>query len=128
MHQEALASPPAEALVARRTICLPAQANPAAEHTVSPGNVRVQLNSALEELLRDESRVVLLGEDLHDPYGGAFKVTANLSTRFPGRVISTPISEAAVAGTGIGLALEGYLPVIEVMFADFVTLSMDQIL
>jgi 2-oxoisovalerate dehydrogenase E1 component len=127
VHQQALASPPADALVAQKTICLPAQANLAAEHTVSPGNVRLQLNSALEELLCDDSKVVLLGEDLHDPYGGAFKVTANLSTRFPGRVISTPISEAAVAGTGIGLALEGYLPVVEVMFADFVTLSMDQI-
>jgi 2-oxoisovalerate dehydrogenase E1 component len=103
------------------------QSNASARHAVSPGNVRLQLNSALEELLRDDPRVVMLGEDLHDPYGGAFKVTANLSTRFPERVISTPISEAGVAGAAIGLALEGYLPVVEVMFADFVTLSMDQI-
>lgn len=127
MHQQALASPPTEVLVAEKTICLPAQSNGAAGHIAPAGNVRLQLNSALEELLRDDSRVVLLGEDLHDPYGGAFKVTANLSTRFPGRVISTPISEAGVTGTGIGLALEGYLPVIEVMFADFITLTMDQI-
>jgi 2-oxoisovalerate dehydrogenase E1 component len=127
VHQQALASPPAEALVAKTTICFPAESHPAADHAPLAGNVRLQLNAALEELLRDDSRVVLLGEDLHDPYGGAFKVTANLSTRFPGRVISTPISEAAVAGAGIGLALEGYLPVVEVMFADFVTLSMDQI-
>ncbi|PYT02584.1 MAG: 2-oxoglutarate dehydrogenase [Acidobacteria bacterium] len=126
-HQQALASPPAEVLVAEKTICLPAQSNPAAGHTAPAGNVRLQLNSALEELLRDDPRVVLLGEDLHDPYGGAFKVTANLSTRFPGRVISTPISEAAVTGAGIGLALEGCLPIVEVMFADFITLAMDQI-
>jgi 2-oxoisovalerate dehydrogenase E1 component len=127
VHREALASPPADRLVAARTICIPAQSHPAAEHTASVGNVRSQLNSALEELLRDDPRVVLLGEDMHDPYGGAFKVTANLSTRYPGRVISTPISEAATAGAGIGMALEGCLPVVEVMFADFVTLSMDQI-
>jgi 2-oxoisovalerate dehydrogenase E1 component len=71
--------------------------------------------------------VILLGEDLHDPYGGAFKVTAGLSTEFPERVISTPISEAGVVGSGIGLAMQGYLPVVEIMFADFVTLAFDQI-
>ena len=89
--------------------------------------MRLQLNSALRELLRDEPRTILLGEDLQDPYGGAFKVTAGLSTDYPGRVISTPISEAAVVGTGIGLALSGYRPVVEIMFADFVTLCMDQL-
>src|SRR5439155_5495925 len=71
--------------------------------------------------------VLLLGEDLHDPYGGAFKVTQGLSTDFPGRVISTPISEAGVTGASIGLALAGFKPVTEVMFADFLTLCMDQI-
>jgi 2-oxoisovalerate dehydrogenase E1 component len=71
--------------------------------------------------------VLLLGEDLHDPYGGAFKVSTALSTQFPDRVLSTPISEAAVIGTGIGLALAGYRPIAEVMFADFVSLGMDQL-
>jgi 2-oxoisovalerate dehydrogenase E1 component len=91
-------------------------------------NVRASLNSALRHLLSNHSDVVLLGEDLHDPYGGAFKVTAGLSTEFPGRVISTPISEAAIVGAGIGLALSGWRPVVEVMFADFLSLAMDQIL
>ena len=77
-------------------------------------------------LTRDE-RVILLGEDLHDPYGGAFKVTAGLSTEFAGRVISTPIGEAGLVGASIGLALAGYRPVAEIMFADFITLAMDQI-
>ena len=71
--------------------------------------------------------VMVLGEDLHDPYGGAFKVTTGLSTEFPGRVISTPISEAGIVGSAIGLALAGFRPVVEIMFADFVTLAMDQI-
>jgi 2-oxoisovalerate dehydrogenase E1 component len=64
---------------------------------------------------------------LHDPYGGAFKVTAGLSERFKGRVISTPISEAGITGAGIGLAMAGKKPIVEIMFADFLTLCMDQI-
>jgi 2-oxoisovalerate dehydrogenase E1 component len=90
-------------------------------------NVRVALNRALRDLLVHDSRVVLLGEDLHEPYGGAFKVTAGLSGDFAGRVISTPISEAGIVGAGIGLAMEGARPVVEIMFADFLTLCMDQI-
>jgi 2-oxoisovalerate dehydrogenase E1 component len=85
------------------------------------------LNSALRALLRERAEVILLGEDLHDPYGGAFKVTAGLSTEFAGRVISTPISEAGIVGAGIGLALAGWRPIVEIMFADFLTLAMDQI-
>ena len=94
---------------------------------VSGANVRQRLNAALRHLLESVPEAIVLGEDLHDPYGGAFKVTQGLSTDFPGRVISTPISEAGVAGASIGLALAGYRPVTEVMFADFLTLAMDQI-
>ncbi len=89
--------------------------------------VRQSLNSALRHLLETDSRTLLIGEDLHDPYGGAFKVTQGLSTGFPGRVISTPISEAGITGATIGLSLDGYLPVMEVMFADFLSLCMDQL-
>ena len=78
-------------------------------------------------MLEASPKAILLGEDLHDPYGGAFKVTAGLSTEFPERVISTPISEAGVVGAAIGLAMHGYLPVVEIMFADFITLAFDQI-
>jgi 2-oxoisovalerate dehydrogenase E1 component len=95
--------------------------------TPASSNVRQSLNGSLRSMLRSRADVIVLGEDLHDPYGGAFKVTAGLSTEFPGRVISTPISEAGVVGAGIGLALAGYRPIVEIMFADFVTLAMDQI-
>lgn len=91
------------------------------------GNVRLALNSALRCLLAHTEDVLLLGEDLHEPYGGAFKVTAGLSAEFPGRVISTPISEAGITGAGIGLALAGRRTIVEIMFADFLTLCMDQI-
>ncbi len=90
-------------------------------------NVRLALNDALQKLLEHDKNVVLLGEDLHDPYGGAFKVTAGLSEKYKGRVISTPISEAGITGAGIGLAMAGKKPIVEIMFADFLTLCMDQI-
>jgi 2-oxoisovalerate dehydrogenase E1 component len=104
----------------------PANCTPAAP-AASGGNIRSALNGALRQMLLSDPRVVVLGEDLHDPYGGAFKVTAGLSTEFPDRVISTPICEAGIVGCGIGLALAGMRPIVEIMFADFVTLAMDQI-
>lgn len=90
-------------------------------------NVRLAINDALNKLLEHDKKVVILGEDLHDPYGGAFKVTAGLSEKYKGRVISTPISEAGITGAGIGLAMAGKKPIVEIMFADFLTLCMDQI-
>ncbi len=102
--------------------------NDAAGHTSPPGStVRAALNAALDRLLTEDARTILLGEDLHDPYGGAFKVTAGLSTRYPDRVISMPISEGVLTGSAIGLALAGRRPIAEVMFADFLTLCADQI-
>lgn len=82
---------------------------------------------ALRTALNEDDRVILLGEDLVDPYGGAFKVTRGLSTEFPGRVRSTPISEGAIVGLSAGLALSGYRPIAEIMFGDFMTLCFDQI-
>lgn len=85
------------------------------------------LNQALHGLLEREPRAYLLGEDVADPYGGAFKVTRGLSTRFPERVLSTPISEGAVTGVAGGLALTGDTAVVEIMFGDFVALAFDQL-
>lgn len=81
---------------------------------------------ALDEALRQRPEVVVLGEDIESPYGGAFKCTDGLSTRYPDRVLNTPISEAAITGLGNGLALSGLLPVVEIMFGDFMTLTADQ--
>jgi 2-oxoisovalerate dehydrogenase E1 component len=125
--RSAEAQPPARRLPARTSI-FAASTDHAPPLTLPPARtVRASLNAALDRLLQTCPEVILLGEDLHDPYGGAFKVTAGLGTRFPGRVLSMPISEAAIVGAGIGLALAGYRPVVEIMFADFVTLAMDQI-
>lgn len=71
-------------------------------------------------------RVVMIGEDVESPYGGAFKCSQDLSATYAGRVRNTPISELSIVGVGVGLALAGYKPVVEIMFGDFVTLAMDQ--
>ncbi len=86
------------------------------------------LNQGLHRALAADERVLVLGEDLLDPYGGAFKVTRGLSSAYPDRVLSTPISEAALVGTAAGMALRGLRPVVEIMFADFLTLAADQII
>ncbi len=87
-----------------------------------------ELNLALHSLLAEDKRVVVLGEDIADPYGGAFKVTRGLSTAFASRVFSTPIAENAIVGLATGAALGGLRPVAEMMFADFVTLAVDQLI
>ncbi len=86
------------------------------------------LNRALHEIMAGDERVHVLGEDVSDPYGGAFKVTKGLSTKFPDRVLATPISEAAITGFATGMAMRGLRPVLEIMFGDFVTLCADQII
>jgi pyruvate/2-oxoglutarate/acetoin dehydrogenase E1 component len=86
-----------------------------------------RLNSALHAAMEKDEHVYVLGEDILDPYGGAFKVTRGLSTKFPNRVLTTPISEAAIVGVSNGMALRGLRPVAEIMFGDFVTLTADQL-
>jgi pyruvate dehydrogenase E1 component beta subunit len=85
------------------------------------------LNEALHEEMSRDALVFVMGEDV-GKMGGLFKVTKDLLEHFgPQRVIDTPISEAAIAGAGVGSALVGARPVIEFQFLDFMTLAMDQI-
>ena len=86
------------------------------------------INNTLKTIMRENQNVYIIGEDLLDPYGGAFKVTSGLSTEFPERVITTPISEPAIVGLAGGMALRGLLPIVEIMFGDFITLATDQII
>jgi pyruvate/2-oxoglutarate/acetoin dehydrogenase E1 component len=90
-------------------------------------SVLESLNSALHQAFKDNPNVYLLGEDILDPYGGAFKVTRGLSTNFPDRVLTTPISEAGIVGVAAGMAMRGMHPVVEIMFGDFITLAADQL-
>jgi 2-oxoisovalerate dehydrogenase E1 component len=86
------------------------------------------LNETFKELMRQHPQTLFIGEDVKSPYGGAFKVSQGLSDLFPDRVLNTPISESAIVGIGCGLAMEGYNPFVEIMFGDFMSLTLDQIL
>ncbi|HMN41699.1 MAG TPA: thiamine pyrophosphate-dependent enzyme [Phycisphaerales bacterium] len=84
------------------------------------------VRKGLEQGLTDHPNLVIIGEDIESPYGGAFKCTQGLSAKWPDRVRNTPISEHAIAGIGNGLAMRAMIPVVEIMFGDFMTLCMDQ--
>jgi len=80
----------------------------------------------LNHLLVDPS-VTLYGEDIEDPKGDVFGVTRGLSTRFPGRVMNSPLSESTIIGSSIGRALTGQRPVAFLQFADFMPTAYNQI-
>ncbi|MCV7194491.1 alpha-ketoacid dehydrogenase subunit beta [Mycolicibacterium brumae] len=86
------------------------------------------LGSALDDALGRDDSVILLGEDIADPSGGVFKVSAGLSSKYgTDRVRATPISEQAIIGAAIGAAIGGMKPVAEIMLMDFLAVCMDQV-
>ena len=78
-----------------------------------------------EEMARDES-VFVMGEDVIT-HGGPYKVTDGVAEKFPGRIFETPIAEAGIVGLGVGAAMAGMNPVIEIMYLDFITCAMDEV-
>jgi pyruvate dehydrogenase E1 component beta subunit len=91
-------------------------------------NMVEAINLALmEEMARDE-RIIILGEDV-GRLGGVFRVTDGLQTKYgPERVVDTPLAEAAIVGTALGLALGGFKPVPEIQFMGFLPPALDQII
>ena len=84
------------------------------------------VKEALSEELRRDPRVFVMGEDVAEA-GTAFKVLGGLVKEFgPERVLDTPISEAGFTGIGVGAAMTGMRPVVDIMFGDFIGLTMDQ--
>jgi acetoin:2,6-dichlorophenolindophenol oxidoreductase subunit beta len=84
------------------------------------------INGALHAAMRDDERVIVLGEDVAE--GGPFTATAGLAEAFgTRRVLNTPISEAAICGVAVGAAQSGLRPVLEIMYVDFLTLALDQL-
>jgi acetoin:2,6-dichlorophenolindophenol oxidoreductase subunit beta len=84
------------------------------------------INAALSEAMRADPRVIVIGEDVAE--GGPYTATAGLAEEFGvERVLNTPISESAVCGVAIGAAQSGLRPVVEIMFIDFITLALDQL-
>ena len=78
------------------------------------------VRQALTEMMEEDERVYVLGEDVGGRYGGAFGVTRGLTKRFgDGRCLNTPLAESAIVGCAVGSALSGFRPVVEMQFADF---------
>jgi len=132
-HADAQASAEvgAEAAAAEHTDETTEHAEPASDTAPEP---RIQslpmvkaLNAGLRRALADDPKVILLGEDI-GPLGGVFRVTEGLQKEFgPQRVVDTPLAEAGIIGTAIGLAMRGYRPVVEIQFNGFVFPGFDQI-
>lgn len=84
------------------------------------------IREAQARALADDPRVFIYGQDV-GAFGGAFKATKGLAAEFPGRVIDAPISEDAIVGLAVGAAIEGMRPIVEMQFADFSTVGLNQI-
>lgn len=87
-----------------------------------------EINNAFHKIFDSNSEAVFLGEDIRDPYGGAFKATKGLSDKHNKRVLNMPISEPAITGISLGCSTTGRLTYAEIMFGDFLALAFDQIL
>src|SRR5208337_4602910 len=103
------------------------------DRRVNPGagtmktSYRTAVHDALRDALRDDPRVVLMGEDV-GRYGGTYAASKGLLEEFgPERVRDTPLSESTFVGTGIGAALGGLRPIVEVMTVNFSLLALDQV-
>ena len=90
----------------------------------------IPMNQAIREALHEEmardSSIFVLGEDVI-AHGGPYAVTRGIAEQFPDRIRQTPISEAAIVGTAVGAALCGLRPVAEIMYVDFITCAMDEV-
>ncbi len=87
----------------------------------------VNLRAGLDQLL-SRGNAFIIGEDIQEPYGGAFKVTKGLSEKYPENIIGTPMCEQGFTGMAVGMALQGCYVVVEIMFGDFITLACDQLI
>ena len=88
---------------------------------------REALRMALQESMREDSTIIVMGEDV-GRYGGAYGVTKGMIEEFgEKRILDTPISEEGIVGSAVGSAMTGLRPVVELMYVDFVMLAMDQL-
>ncbi len=85
------------------------------------------IREAQDRALAEDPAVFIYGQDVAE-FGGAFKATRGLCDKYPGRVMNAPISEDAMVGTAIGAAIEGMRPIVEMQFADFSSVGLNQII
>lgn len=81
----------------------------------------------MDDLIKERD-CFFIGEDIQEPYGGAFKVTKGLSEKYPKNIVPVPMSEQGFTGLGIGMAMYGCYVSVEIMFGDFITLAADQMI
>jgi pyruvate dehydrogenase E1 component beta subunit len=93
---------------------------------MSKMNMRDALREALHEEMERDETIIVLGEDVI-AHGGPYAVTRGIYEKFPKRIRQTPISEAGIVGTALGAALCGMRPVAEIMYVDFITCAMDEV-
>lgn len=85
------------------------------------------VNQVFKEGLKKDEDYVFFGEDIEDPKGGVFRLTADLSDAYPDRVCNSPLAEATIAGVAVGMSCYGLKPVFEIQFVDFVGPAWSQI-
>ncbi|WP_405110972.1 transketolase C-terminal domain-containing protein [Paenibacillus sp. FSL K6-1217] len=90
--------------------------------------INENLRNAIHQLMCEDEAIIVIGEDVREPYGGAFKINKGFSDDFPDRVIGTPISEEGFVNMASGMAIMGLKPIVDMMFSDFTTLSFDPLL
>ena len=127
-----LADPPEPGTAASRVYARPPRPRPAPESPTAAvvggveHNVLDTVRQTLHDLMATDERVVVMGEDVA-VLGGVFRATKGLSEAFgESRVIDTPLAESSIVGIGVGLALAGMRPVVEIQFADFMHSTFDQ--
>jgi 2-oxoisovalerate dehydrogenase E1 component len=92
-----------------------------------PTTMVAAFNRTLHAAMETFDNIIMFGEDIEDPKGGVFGFTKGLSTKYPDRVRNSPLAEATIVGTAVGLAATGYRPVFEIQFIDFITPGFHQL-
>ena len=102
---------------------------PAEAPPIQPGRQTMvsSINTVFRKALENDPHVVFFGEDLEDPKGGVFGLTKGLSTAFPNQVFNSPLAEATIIGTAVGMAAWGMKPIFEIQFIDFMSPAWNQI-
>jgi 2-oxoisovalerate dehydrogenase E1 component len=106
----------------------PAPTSPPPVEFKEPTTMVAAVNQTLRRALEENERVVVFGEDIEDPKGGVFGLTKGLSGQFAGRVRNSPLAEATILGTAVGLASVGWTPIFEIQFTDFLTPALNQLM
>ncbi|MGE5126172.1 MAG: thiamine pyrophosphate-dependent enzyme [Betaproteobacteria bacterium] len=124
---EPRATPETLASVFAPSLLVPRPPDAAREAAAAPLRYVDAISDALRVAMRRDQRIVLLGQDIAE-YGGVFKVTAGFAAEFgKARVRNTPIVESGAIGAALGLALGGYLPMVELQFGDFISCGFNQV-